>query len=137
MIYKKCGKCKKKIEYNKQCDCKKEGYKEYNSFKRYKGQEKVYSDFYNDKFWTRLSDKVRKKYNYLCVSCLMEEDIDIVECDLAHHIIEVKEDFDRRYEEDNLIALCHRCHNILHSNYTKEKQLKLKQIQRKYDEKYI
>lgn len=33
---------------------------------------------------------------------------------IAHHIVTVREDFDKRLDEDNIIMICNDCHEKLH-----------------------
>ncbi len=76
--------------------------------------------FYNSRLWRNLSRRHREK-NPLCVHCL-ESGI-IKAADVADHIIEIKDDWDKRLEAENLQSLCHACHNC---KTAKEKRLRLK-----------
>lgn len=35
--------------------------------------------------------------------------------DLVHHIIDIKDDWDKRLEDDNVISLFVACHNAVHN----------------------
>ena len=63
--------------------------------------------------WKRLRESVLSRDNYLCQDCLASNRL--VAAEEVHHIIEVKEDWNKRYEEDNLISLCKSCHRKRHT----------------------
>ena len=69
--------------------------------------------FYHGVKWKRLRESVLSRDNYLCQDCLASNRL--VAAEEVHHIIEVKEDWNKRYEEDNLISLCKSCHRKRHT----------------------
>ena len=69
--------------------------------------------FYHGVKWKRLRESVLSRDNYLCQDCLASNML--VAAEEVHHIIEVKEDWNKRYEEDNLISLCKSCHRKRHT----------------------
>ena len=78
--------------------------KEYNS--RVENQESV--QFYNSSAWRKLSINHRKKQP-LCMHCLKEN---ITKpADVVDHIIEIRDDWSKRFDVSNLESLCHSCHN--------------------------
>ena len=69
--------------------------------------------------------------------CLIDDD-KIVSCDLIHHIIPVRFDFNKRWDIKELIPLCHRCHNSIdHNNYTEETMIRLRKLLAEYHKKYM
>lgn len=134
-IYRRCGKCGKKIVQGMTCECVKDTRREYNKNVRY-NKDKTYSTFYNSMHWKRMSTYIRCKYNGLCLSCYIKYKILNV-ADVVHHIVELKEDYSKRLEEDNLVTLCHSCHNILHSNYTEKEKKELKNIKNMYEDEFL
>lgn len=68
--------------------------------------------FYHSSAWakTRYARLVRD--NKLCQDCLSSRRITIA--DTVHHIIEVKQNWSKRFDIDNLISLCNSCHNKRH-----------------------
>lgn len=134
-IYVRCGRCGKKIPQGSTCSCKKQSYKEYDNKVRYSKDNIKYTLFYKSKEWDSMSSYIRHKYLGLCVMCLIEYD-EIKQSDVVHHIEELKEDWSIRLDESNLIPLCHRCHNEIHSSYSIIEKEKLKEILRRYAEKY-
>nr|WP_275591513.1 HNH endonuclease signature motif containing protein [Mammaliicoccus sp. A-M4] len=56
------------------------------------------------------------EYDYLCQECLRQGYYQ--QANVVDHIIELKDDWSKRLDKDNLIPLCHSCHN----KKTKEEQ---------------
>lgn len=71
--------------------------------------------FYHGTKWKNLREHILVRDNYLCQDCLSRERL--VAAEEVHHIIEVKEDWDKRYGEDNLVSLCKSCHRRRHRKY--------------------
>lgn len=134
-IYRRCGKCGKKIVQGNTCECVKATRKEYNKNVRY-NKDKEYSTFYNSMHWKRMSSYIRCKYNGFCLVCYIKYKV-LKVADVVHHIVEIKEDYSKRLEEDNLVTLCHSCHNILHSNYTEKEKKELKNIKNIYENEFL
>lgn len=145
MALMKLCRCNKKIDYNKKyCSkCEKEVEKEkrdrvrrYDKEVRNNDSNKKYTDFYNSKAWRALSEVIRRKYNGLCVMCLLERD-EVVDSDVVHHIEELKKRWDLRLVEDNMIPLCHCCHNSIENiNYSKKEKIYLKKLIERYENTY-
>lgn len=124
VICKKIG-CKQLVEKglnNGYCDSHKEfGQQKIEESKkiRYaeydKRRDKKLVAFYNGIKWRRLRDFILSRDNYLCQDCLKQNDIAAAE--EVHHIIEVKVDWSKRYEQDNLVSLCKSCHRKRHGKY--------------------
>ena len=69
--------------------------------------------FYNGAKWKQLREFILSKANYLCNDCFSEGKL--IEAKEVHHIVEVKEDWNKRYDEDNLVSLCKSCHRKRHT----------------------
>jgi 5-methylcytosine-specific restriction endonuclease McrA len=86
--------------------------------------------FYNSDQWRRTKNGVLERDIFLCRLCYEEKRL--IDADLVHHIIELKEDRDYALDEDFLISLCDRCHKIVHVKYKtdsrKELQEQLKKL---------
>lgn len=67
-----------------------------------------YHAFYKTKRWEKLS-QLQRINNPVCEMCLKEGIIK--EADVADHIIEIRDDWEKRYDETNLQSLCHAHHN--------------------------
>lgn len=83
-------------------------HREYNRFSR----DKTIDNFYRSKEWRRLRLVALSRDNYLCVWC-KEKGI-LNKADVVHHIVETTEDWSLRLTLDNLVSLCHGCHNAHH-----------------------
>ncbi|MDU1413452.1 MAG: HNH endonuclease [Clostridium sp.] len=123
MIYKYCCKCNKKIEHTKKmCDeCTlKYGTMERERYRRYKEKRKdsVEQSFYNSTPWLKKRDMIKDRDNNLCLICFLKYKL-FISCDCVHHITELKEDWEQRLDEDNLICLCAKCHKEVHKLYIK------------------
>ena len=82
----------------------------YNKYYR----DKTINSFYQSKEWRRVRNAVIARDNYLCQRCLKKGIIK--RADVVHHIIEVKEDWSKRLDMNNLESLCHACHNAEHKS---------------------
>ncbi len=60
--------------------------------------------------WKDMSLGIRARDKYICQYC-WQHDHKISTADIeVHHIIPIREDYDRRLDADNLISLCRDCH---------------------------
>ncbi|WP_405593892.1 HNH endonuclease [Sellimonas catena] len=82
---------------------------------------------YNSCRWQQVRDRVLLRDRYECQDCIQRlrmaavtgerlfgEDAKIRRATQVHHIKELRSYPDLAFEEDNLISLCTRCHNIRH-----------------------
>lgn len=113
-VMKRCNHagCKELIPYNQTYCSKHEKkrvysakYDEYDNRKRIGGK---YFKFYHSKAWQNTS-KLFRYNNPLCKDCL-ESGI-YRKADVVDHIVEIRDDFSKRLDWDNLQSLCHDCHN--------------------------
>lgn len=120
MALKKTCRCGKIIDYDKQyCDeCmieveekRKEYQKKYDEDIRYK-RDKKYHDFYKSDEWKRVKTLALVRDKGLCQWCMREGRIR--PADVVHHIAEVKQEWNKRLDINNLVSLCHECHNRHH-----------------------
>ncbi|WP_209660476.1 HNH endonuclease signature motif containing protein [Acetoanaerobium pronyense] len=86
--------------------------KQRNKFYDNKTRDDKFTKFYKSKAWTKTRQVRLIKDSKLCQDCLSEKKITIA--DTVHHIIEVKDNWAKRFDIDNLISLCHSCHNKRH-----------------------
>lgn len=71
-------------------------------------ENKQYTEFYNANAWRALSTSHRRRQP-LCMHCLKEN---ITKpADVVDHIIEIRDDYSKRFDVSNLESLCHACHN--------------------------
>ena len=92
-MYKACSKCGKIHRYDKECQVKKvyQGGKERDLRSSYK--------------WTKKSQEIRQRSNYLCEVC-KEQNIFTYENVEVHHIEKVKDNNELLLDDNNLICLC-------------------------------
>ncbi|WIF94304.1 HNH endonuclease [Caminicella sporogenes] len=123
MSQKYCSECEKIVE-----DERKERYKRYNQSRTDVKEQK----FYQSKEWKHVREIVKSRDKGLCLLCLSEKKINY--CDTVHHIEELKVNWNKRLDLDNLICLCESCHQYVHRQYSisekekKEMQGKLKKL---------
>ena len=126
MALKKTCTCGKIIDYsNRYCDdCAKKN-EEYKA-QRYKYydnniRDKQSTAFYNSIEWEATRTDVLRTYKGLD---LYEYYINkkIVYADTVHHIVELKEDWNRRLDLSNLFPLTSSNHSMIHKMYKKDKQ---------------
>jgi 5-methylcytosine-specific restriction protein A len=71
-----------------------------------------YSEFYNSKEWKALRNYKWGMANGLCEHCLKKGIVR--QAREVHHIVPIEEDWNKRLDIDNLVALCNDCHNFEH-----------------------
>lgn len=102
--------CRELIDYDvAYCD-KHKSKKNFHKSEYYERKQKdgKYFTFYKSTSWTKLSKLYRYK-NPCCEMCLKENKI--VKADVVDHIVELKDCWDKRLDESNLMSLCHFHHN--------------------------
>lgn len=77
-----------------------------------KNYHEKYNNFYNSIKWKSLRSLKFSNANGLCEKCYNKGLI--VKGKEVHHIIPIDEDFNKRFDYDNLILLCNDCHNEEH-----------------------
>ena len=94
-------------------DYRKANTQRYNQEVRHNRRNREYTAFYNSTQWRKLRKQVLLRDNYLCQHCLSKgivNDKDLI----VHHKIELKRDWSKRLDMDNLEAVCIGCHNKIH-----------------------
>ena len=70
--------------------------------------------FRSGKAWKKKREEIQQRDWYICRVCFAKHGLTrdgINRKDLSvHHITPLREDFDKRLDNDNLITLCKRCH---------------------------
>ena len=136
-----CTYCKAKVPFGTKCTCEIQHTKDkYNQYKHDR-KDKQEQNFYSGRDWIRLRDMIRCKHNGMCVICYMK-DKQITQQNVVHHIVELKENFDLRLDEENLICLCNNHHNQIHKLYDRDDETKaktqqwLQDVKRLFEEKF-
>lgn len=68
--------------------------------------------FYSSKQWQEMRSYILARDNYLCQDCLKEHKITAARD--VHHIEFLLNNWDKRLDDNNLIALCRECHRKRH-----------------------
>ncbi|KMJ55222.1 hypothetical protein AB685_28400 [Bacillus sp. LL01] len=80
----------------------------YNKYSR----DPVINTFYQSKEWKQVRALAFERDNGLCQRCLKRGVLK--PANVVHHLVEVKEDWNRRLDLEILESLCHKCHNSEH-----------------------
>lgn len=117
MIYRKCTVCGNKVPQYTQCVCEKkkrlDNYRDYQERRVRDEAEKERTAFYQSKEWEQCRESVaRHQYNLDLIEWSKGE---VVQAEMYHHVIEVKEDADGRLDTYNIIGLTQANHNKVHA----------------------
>ena len=124
MLKRLCRKCNKVIDasatYCNECVDK---HNKSQSCKSYDDRRKddKYHAFYQTKEWKITREALLEKYNYID---LYELHINkkIVVANTVHHIVEVREDYDKRLDLSNLFPCSARTHNKIEKVYRRNRE---------------
>ena len=89
-------------------------HKRYNKT-RYNEDNIDYTMFYNSTAWKRTREQALIRDMYLCQQCLKDGIVNDKQL-IVHHKIEIKEDWGKRLELENLETVCTQCHNRIHKS---------------------
>lgn len=76
--------------------------------------------FYKSRFWEKCRQLILNRDNHLCQECLKQDKL--TPADMVHHKTELKDEWSKRFEPDNLISLCNSCHNKQHPEKGKRRK---------------
>ncbi|WP_053957154.1 hypothetical protein [Inediibacterium massiliense] len=111
-----CDECNNKVEQEKR-----ERNKQYDKYVRKSEGNKKYDNFYHDKSWIQARNRIMQRYNRLCLySYYIDKKIVFADC--VHHIEFLKDNWDRRLDEKNLIPLSNDVHSKVHKSNKKAMQ---------------
>lgn len=117
MIYKRCPRCSKRIVEGTICPCLKNRHKEYKKYR----QDNKEQCFYASSEWLRKKEDVKAFYSGIDIySFYILHTIE--EGQTVHHIVELKEDWSRRLDNENLIYLTEANHQLIHKLYKEDKE---------------
>ncbi|MBZ5203209.1 HNH endonuclease [Planomicrobium chinense] len=102
--------CRNFIAFTRTYCEKHEPNKEYNQARR--RYDNTYIKFYKTRAWLKLRRIALMRDDFMCKTC--ERNGIIKEAQLVHHLIEVKTDWDKRLELENLESICESCHQKIH-----------------------
>ena len=116
-----CDKCQLKVEANRKLYAK-------DFKKRMTEEDKKYDSFYKTMEWILQREVVMRKYVGLDIYDYFINN-KTTYADMVHHIVEVKEDWDKRLDIDNLIPLSEKNHRKVTKIYkTKGKEKLMQQL---------
>ena len=73
--------------------------------------------------WTRKAKQIKERDHYLCRLCLEEGRMCTKDLEV-HHIEPICENWDARLENDNLVTLCDKCHELAECGAVERARLK-------------
>lgn len=129
-IYKRCSRCGKRLLTGTECSCKSNRHKEYDRFSRDKKSKR----FYDSKEWEVARMKALELDEGIDVYMYMTER-EIVNADTVHHVIPLRECWEKRNDVDNLMSLNSDTHSVIEKMYKKDKlgmQEKLEKMLKEY-----
>lgn len=115
-IYKRCSRCGKRIQSGSICKCAKARHKEYDKFSR----DKKSKQYYRSREWIASRESALDKDEGMDVYVFMTEGR-ILAADTVHHIIPLRDGWDKRNDIDNLMSLNHDTHSMIEQLYKKDK----------------
>ena len=115
-IYKRCSRCGKRIEAGTTCQCLKDRHKEYDKYSR----DRRSKQYYNSREWEAVREHVLQLDEGIDVYVYMTQGI-VIRADTVHHNVPLKENWNLRSNEDNLISLNHDTHSMIEQQYRKNK----------------
>lgn len=91
-------------------------------------QQQERQDFYNSMSWRRLRERIKKRENYECQWCKREGRVTIdtgalnrngrkKNALIVHHIKERLDYPELALDEDNLVTVCFKCHELHHERW--------------------
>ena len=123
-IYKRCSRCGKRIPSGSICPCVKQRHREYDRYSRDQRSRR----FYNGKEWEMGRAAALDTDGGIDVYLYMTEGI-VVVADMVHHIIPIRDDWNKRLDVDNMMSLSSDTHSMIEQMYKKDKPGMQKQLQ--------
>lgn len=124
-IYKRCSRCGKRIPSGSACECAKRRHKEYDRYSR----DKKSRSFYGSKEWEMGRSTALDIDGGIDVYLYMTEGV-IVTADTVHHIIPLKDDWEKRIDIDNMMSLSSNTHSVIEQMYRKNKEGMIRKLQK-------
>ncbi len=129
-IYKRCSRCGKRLEIGKVCECHRQRHKEYDKHCR----DKRSTQYYHSKEWERIREEALQADDGIDVYMYMTKG-EILVADTVHHILSLKDNWNKRNDIENLMSLHHDTHSLIEQMYKKDKekiQVELKEMLLEY-----
>ena len=126
-MMKMCNYCHKMVKAGQKCSCIKPRKTESNRLYDKANRNDKYSKFYHSKGWVVARDKVKNYCNSLDIYAFLFEGR-WQAGRVVHHIIPLKEGWNKRLAKSNLILLSDETHEKLHKRMEQSKEEKQKVI---------
>ena len=123
MIWKRCSRCGKRLPTGQTCECIKNRHKEYDKYSR----DKKASAFYHSPDWLRIRAHVLSQFDGMDLWAY-DQTGEVVAADTVHHIVPLSENWDLRFDLDNLIPVSASSHNAIHKLYDTKKQATIRKL---------
>lgn len=112
-MYKLCPRCGRLHDIDSKC---------YKSSTQQNKQDRI-SRFRRTNRWKVKAEQIKKRDNYLCQECKSKGRYTYKGLEV-HHIVKLKDDFNKRLDDDNLITLCRMCHKRADKGELEQKHLR-------------
>ena len=129
MIYKRCGRCGKRLPSGMACPC---ADKEKRVYKKAEGIKKEY----HTKRWKDMRAYVLARYNGLDLYLLYRYH-QAIPADTVHHIEPARESQGLFYDADNLFPVSRKGHEEIHERYKKERPEIVKKELKTYQKRFL
>lgn len=123
-IYKRCSRCGRRLLSGSTCPCIKERHKEYDRYSR----DSKSQQYYHSKEWMMVREAVLDMDGGIDVYLYMKEGKAVL-ADTVHHIVPLKDDWNKRNDMDNLISLSVDTHSLIERMYQKNKNEMERELQ--------
>ena len=131
-IFKRCSRCGSRIPSGSTCECVKkyqrQRYRSYDANQR----DKKSRVFYTGKEWLKKREEILSLDDGIDVYLFMTRG-EIRAADTVHHIIPLKDDWEQRFADENLMSLNHDTHSMIEQKYKTNKpeieQILIKMLQ--------
>ncbi len=123
-IYKRCSRCGRRLLSGSICSCIKERHKEYDRYSR----DRKSRQYYHSKEWMMVREAVLDMDGGIDVYLYMKEGKTVF-ADTVHHIVPLKDDWNKRNDMDNLISLSSDTHSLIEQMYQKNKNEMERELQ--------
>ena len=123
-IYKRCSRCGKRIPSGSTCQCIKQRHREYDRYSR----DRRSKNFYGGKEWKMTRAAALDVDGGIDVYLYMTDGT-IVAADTVHHIIPIKDDWERRADIDNMMSLSSDTHSMIEQMYRENKGEMIRKLQ--------
>lgn len=126
-IYKRCGRCGKRIPSGSTCTCvkeyKKSKDKDYDKNRRDKGRDA----FYHSRQWKTVREECIRRHIGIDIYLYYQEG-KIVPADMVHHIETAEQAWEHRMDQGNLIPLSSQSHARIHKRMNEGREREVQEI---------